>query len=86
MSRGVGRGIVRSLLQTGATVYASGRSIDAAELDDAVVRVPCDHTDDDAAGRLFERMASEHGLLADIQESVAMGPIVTIVPAGSVVQ
>ena len=61
MSRGVGRGIVRSVLQTGAT-------------------------DDDAAGRLFERMASEHGLLADIQEPVAMGPIVTIVPAGSVVQ
>ena len=62
-SRGVGRGVAVGLHEAGATVYGSGRSIDAAELDAAVVRVPCDHTDDDAVGRLFERIAAEHGRL-----------------------
>ena len=62
-SRGVGRGIAVSLHEAGATVYGSGRSIDTAELPDAVTRVRCDHTDDDAVRRLFERIAAEHDRL-----------------------
>ena len=71
-SRGVGRGVAVSLHEAGATVYGSGRSIDNAELHAAVVRVPCDHTDDDAVGRLFERIAAEHGRL-DILVNNAWG-------------
>ena len=62
-SRGVGRGIALGLHHAGATVYASARSIDGADLDGAIVGVTCDHTDDDAAGRLFERIRAEHGRL-----------------------
>ena len=71
-SRGVGRGVAVSLHEAGATVYGSGRSIDNAELHAAVVRMPCDHTDDDAVGRLFERIAAEHGRL-DILVNNAWG-------------
>ena len=71
-SRGVGRGIAVSLHEAGATVYGSGRSIDTAELPDAVTRVRCDHTDDDAVRRLFEQIAAEHGRL-DILVNNAWG-------------
>ena len=62
-SRGVGRGIAFGLLHAGATVYASGRSIDGADLDDGIVRVACDHTEDQATARLFERIEAEQGRL-----------------------
>ena len=71
-SRGVGRGIAGGLLRAGAAVYGSGRSIDTAELDDAVVRARCDHTDDAAVGRLFDRIAAERGRL-DILVNNAWG-------------
>ncbi len=50
-SRGVGRGIARGLHHAGATVYASGRSIETADLDDQSV------------DRLFERIEAEQGRL-----------------------
>ena len=59
-SRGVGRGAALGLRRAGATVYASGRSIAAANLDDGIVRVTCDHTDDEAVARLFTRIEAEH--------------------------
>lgn len=62
-SCGVGRGIAHGLLQAGAIVYGSGRSIDSANLKGGVVRVPCDHTDDAATGRLFGRIDADHGRL-----------------------
>ena len=58
-SRGVGRGIAQGLHRAGATVYASGRSIETAALDDAIVRVVCDHADDQSVDRLFERIVTE---------------------------
>ena len=62
-SRGVGRGIAQGLYRAGATVYASGRSIETADLDDAIVRVACDHSDDQSVDRLFERIVTEQGRL-----------------------
>ena len=62
-SRGVGRGIAQGLHSAGATVYASGRSIMSADLDDAIVGVACDHADDQSVDRLFERIAAEQGRL-----------------------
>ena len=71
-SRGVGRGVAVSLHEAGATVYGSGRSIDNADLPDAVTRLKCDHTDDAGVGELFGRITSEHGRL-DILVNNAWG-------------
>jgi len=45
-SRGVGRGIAQSLVREGMEVYVTGRRVADADLPAAVVRIPCDHTDD----------------------------------------
>jgi NAD(P)-dependent dehydrogenase (short-subunit alcohol dehydrogenase family) len=71
-SRGVGRGIVAALAAAGARVYATGRSVQQAELPAAVERVTCDHTDDAAVERLFERVAAEAGRL-DVLANSAWG-------------
>jgi NAD(P)-dependent dehydrogenase (short-subunit alcohol dehydrogenase family) len=62
-SRGVGRGIASTLRQAGAIVYATGRSVASADLEPSIFRIPCDHTDDDAVQRVFERIATEQGTL-----------------------
>jgi len=62
-SRGVGRGIAEVLSQSGTTVYVTGRSVEAADLPDAVIRVPCDHGDDVQALAAFDRIRREHGRL-----------------------
>ncbi len=71
-SRGVGRGIALALAETGARVYATGRTVAAAELGDGVVPLTCDHTDDDAVGRVFEQIEAETGRL-DILVNSAWG-------------
>ncbi len=62
-SRGVGRGIAAALRHSGAIVYATGRTIAGADLEPSIFRIPCDHTDDRAVGRTFERIATEQGRL-----------------------
>ena len=62
-SRGVGRGVATALHQAGATVYATGRTVAAADLDPSIIRVPCDHTDAAAVSRVFERIRAEQGPL-----------------------
>ena len=62
-SRGVGRGVATALRLSGAIVYATGRTIAGADLEPSVFRIPCDHTDDRAVGRMFERIATEQGRL-----------------------
>ena len=71
-SRGVGRGAAIGLRRAGATVYASGRSIAAVGLGDGIVSVTSDHTDDEATGRLFQRIEAEHGRL-DVLVNSAWG-------------
>jgi dehydrogenase/reductase SDR family member 1 len=58
-SRGVGRGVVLGLAAAGFKVYATGRSIESAELPSQVVRIPCDHSDDARTAAVFERIAAE---------------------------
>ncbi|MGD8607315.1 MAG: SDR family NAD(P)-dependent oxidoreductase [Myxococcales bacterium] len=78
-SRGVGKGIAMALGAAGATVYVTGRSADGQshplggtvqETAQAVteaggrgIAVSCDHSDDDQARRLFERVGDEQGRL-----------------------
>ena len=58
-SRGVGRGVATALAHAGATVYATGRTIEKAELDRSIRRVTCDHSDDASVARLFQRITAE---------------------------
>lgn len=62
-SRGVGRGVATALAAAGFRVFATGRSIDAADLPDAAVRLRCDHTRDDDTAAAFTRAAAEAGRL-----------------------
>ena len=71
-SRGVGRGIAIGLASAGATVYATGRFIDQAGLEPSIQSVVCDHTDDDAVRRLFDRIGDEQSRL-DVLVNNALG-------------
>ena len=62
-SRGVGRGIAIALSDAGYTVYATGRSIEQANLPAAVIRIRCDHLRDDETFAAFHRVAAEAGTL-----------------------
>jgi NAD(P)-dependent dehydrogenase (short-subunit alcohol dehydrogenase family) len=62
-SRGIGRGVAQVLADAGMTVYATGRSIADAPLPDSVVRITCDHTDDQQVAPVFERIRDDEGKL-----------------------
>jgi dehydrogenase/reductase SDR family member 1 len=53
----VGRGAAIGLFAEGFTVFATGRSIDSADLPSSVVRIPCDHCRDTDTARVFQRIA-----------------------------
>jgi NAD(P)-dependent dehydrogenase (short-subunit alcohol dehydrogenase family) len=69
-SRGIGRGIAAALSDAGARVYATGRTIAGAPLPDAVVRIPCDHLDDEQVTRVFDRIRGESGRLDVLANAV----------------
>jgi dehydrogenase/reductase SDR family member 1 len=62
-SRGVGRGVATALRKAGAIVYATGRTILHADLDESIIRLRCDHNDDANVRRVFDRIESEQGRL-----------------------
>jgi dehydrogenase/reductase SDR family member 1 len=80
-SRGVGRGIATALHDHGYTVYATGRSIAAANLPDGVVRLPCDHLRDEDTAAVFERIAADGGSL-DLLVNSAWGGYERMVESG----
>jgi NAD(P)-dependent dehydrogenase (short-subunit alcohol dehydrogenase family) len=81
-SRGIGKGCALELGAAGATVYVTGRTVAAgahplpgtvgataeevSKLGGRGVAVACDHRDDAAVARLFERVADEHGGRLDV--------------------
>jgi NAD(P)-dependent dehydrogenase (short-subunit alcohol dehydrogenase family) len=69
-SRGVGRGIATELAALGATVYATGRTVEQAALPENVHRVALNHRDDDAVDALFARVEAEQGRLDILANSV----------------
>ncbi|WP_040836317.1 SDR family NAD(P)-dependent oxidoreductase [Nocardia brevicatena] len=87
-SRGIGKGIALELGAAGATVYITGRSTTpgwlpgtvhdtAARIDElggTGIPVVCDHRDDDATARLFERIRDEHGTLDVLVNNVYNSP------------
>jgi NAD(P)-dependent dehydrogenase (short-subunit alcohol dehydrogenase family) len=85
-SRGIGKGIALELGAAGATVYVTGRAVDAleaaateiTELGGVGVAHRCDHSDDAQVEGLFERVRDERGRLdvlvnnaADVNKIVA---------------
>lgn len=62
-SRGVGKGIALGLVEAGATVYATGRTVDDAQPGNGCVPIRCDHTDDREVEAAFGRIAREQSRL-----------------------
>src|SRR3954453_10303942 len=79
-SRGVGRGAAIALSDAGFTVYATGRTIAAASLPASIIRIPCDHRDDDQTASAFAQIAAAAGL--DVLINAAWGGYERMVDAG----
>jgi dehydrogenase/reductase SDR family protein 1 len=76
-SRGVGKGIALGLGEAGATVYVTGRSLEAGRIPGTIgetaeevtalggkgIAVQCDHSDDAQTKAVFERVSKETGRL-----------------------
>jgi NAD(P)-dependent dehydrogenase (short-subunit alcohol dehydrogenase family) len=71
-SRGVGRGVALGLAHSGAKVFATGRSIEQADLGADITSIVCDHTDDEAVAEVFRQIDEKVGRL-DILANVAWG-------------
>jgi dehydrogenase/reductase SDR family protein 1 len=63
-SRGVGKGIALELIDSGATVYITGRSIeDMQYISGKGIGVECDHRNDEQVQSAFRQIADEQGRL-----------------------
>jgi len=71
-SRGVGRGVAEGLAKAGVRVFATGRSIRAADFGPGVSVMTCDHTDDEAVAAAFRQVDEDAGRL-NILVNVAWG-------------
>jgi len=81
-SRGVGRGVAISLAEAGYKVFATGRSIDSADLHGSVVRARCDHLHDEEVAAIFARIENEIGNL-DVLVNSAWGGYERMVENGA---
>jgi dehydrogenase/reductase SDR family protein 1 len=71
-SRGVGRGVARSLAESGFFVFATGRSIANADLPASVDRIVCDHLQAEQTDTAFARIRNQAGCL-DVLVNCAWG-------------
>ncbi len=71
-SRGLGRGIAISLADSGFKVFATSRTIGAADLPEAIIRIACDHTNDEQTACAFAKLQEETGRL-DVLVNSAWG-------------
>lgn len=62
--------VAEELTNTGCRVFATGRSIESAELPAAGRRIPCDHTDDAQVAETFAHILAEAGRLDVLVNSV----------------
>jgi dehydrogenase/reductase SDR family member 1 len=81
-SRGVGRGVAAELAAQGFKVFATGRTIESADLPAAVERIACDHTRDTDTAAAFRRVA-DAGDGLDILVNSAWGGYERMVENGS---
>jgi len=80
-SRGIGRGIARALAAAGYQVFATGRTIDSADLPRGVRRLACDHRDDAQTARAFSALWDEAGHI-DVLVNAAWGGYERMVESG----
>jgi dehydrogenase/reductase SDR family protein 1 len=87
-TRGIGKGVALELGAAGATVYVTGRSVEAGKLPGTLsattaeidrlggtgVAVACDHRDDSAVAALFERVQTESARLDVLVNNVYSAP------------
>lgn len=81
-SRGVGRGIALALQAAGFRVYGTGRSIEQADLPREIVRLRCDHLNDDETAHVFDTIRTEGGRL-DLLVNCAWGGYEKMVEGGA---
>ena len=82
-SRGVGKGIAVGLLEAGATVYITGRTMeDMKYIDGKGTALQCDHRNDEQVEAAFRRIANERGLL-DLLVNNVWGGYENMVEAGN---
>jgi len=63
-SRGVGKGVALGLIEAGATVYITGRSVaDLQYIAGKGTDIECDHRNDEQVQSTFQRIANEQGRL-----------------------
>ncbi|HST21928.1 MAG TPA: SDR family NAD(P)-dependent oxidoreductase [Blastocatellia bacterium] len=63
-SRGVGKGVALELIDAGATVYITGRSVeDMQYISGKGVAIECDHRNDEQVQSAFRQIADEQGRL-----------------------
>lgn len=60
-SRGVGKGIAEELSHAGASVFVTGRTVDASSFDAPCVALRCDHTVDAEVESVFAKIEAAHG-------------------------
>ena len=81
-SRGVGKGIALELVEAGAIVYITGRTIeDMRYIEGKGIAIPCDHRDDRHTEAVFGRILDEQGRL-DIQVNNVWGGYENMVEEG----
>lgn len=80
-SRGVGRGIAIEFAEQGYAVFATGRSVMAADLPASVTRVVCDHSVSSDTERLFSRIEADCECL-DVVVNSAWGGYEQMVEGG----
>jgi NAD(P)-dependent dehydrogenase (short-subunit alcohol dehydrogenase family) len=80
-SRGVGKGVATALLEAGYRVFATGRSIESADLPSGIIRLRCDHTIDADTDAAFARIAHDTSSL-DLVVNNSWGGYERMVDAG----
>lgn len=80
-SRGVGRGAAIGLSDCGFTVFATGRSIESADLPASIIRIRCDHSQDDDTAKAIERIGAA-GESLDVLVNSAWGGYERMVEGG----
>jgi dehydrogenase/reductase SDR family member 1 len=81
-SRGVGRGVVWGLAHAGFTVFATGRTVESADLPPEAIRIQCDHTQDAQTAAVFERV-DQAGQGLDLLVNCAWGGYERMMEDGS---
>lgn len=64
-SRGVGRGAAIALSQAGYNVFATGRTIERSDVPNPIIRIACDHRQDDQTAAAFAHVRDNLDILVN---------------------